>query len=230
MKNVIFSTFAFALLLISNTISGQSRTISNFSSIKVSTNVSVKLVHASSPKIEYKMIKGSEDDLITEVSGSQLIVKIQSKRSGWSSKKSQAKVIVYYTDLTDISVAAGASILSDGTIRCSSMDIDVSSGASADIEVTTSDVDAEASSGATLRIKGTTDKADFDASSGSSIKAVDLVADHVKVDASSGASVAVQANKTINADASSGASIKYTGEAENKNIDQGWSGQIKRIK
>lgn len=230
MKNVIFSTFAFALLLITNTISGQSRTIDNFSSIKVSTNVSVKLVHASSPKIEYMMIKGSEDDLITEVSGSQLIVKIQSKRSGWSGKKSQAKVIVYYTDLTDISVAAGASILSDGAIRCAAMDIDVSSGASADIEVTTSDVDAEASSGATLRIKGTTDKADFDASSGSSIKAVDLVADHVKVDASSGASVAVQANKTINADASSGASIKYTGEAENKNIDQGWSGQIKRIK
>jgi len=219
-------TLLFALFL-SISISAQTRQIGNFTGIKASTSVSVKLVRADSPRIEYKMIKGEDADLITEIKGNNLIIKTKSSFGGWT--KTQAKVIVYYTELNDISVSAGASLKTNDPIRTQDMDIDVSSGSSADIEVIAQSIDAEASSGATLKLEGSARKAEYDASSGSKINANMMICDYVNADVSSGARIKVHVNKKLNADASSGGSIKYTGDADDTSIDKGWSGQISRM-
>ena len=108
------------------------------------------------------------------------------------------------------------------------MDIDVSSGSSADIEVIAKTIDAEASSGASLKLEGSAKKAEYDASRGSTINAKMMICDYVNADVSTGATIKAHVNKKLNAEASSGGSIRYTGDAEDNNIDKGWSGQIKR--
>lgn len=220
-------TFIFALFL-TVSLNAQTRQIGNFTGLRVSASVSVKLVKADTPSIEYKMIKGNESSLITEVKGNNLIVKIKSK-IGWNNNNAKAKVIVYYTELDDISVSAGATLKSDDPIRTDDMDIDVSSGSSADIEVIAETIDADASSGATLKLEGSATKAAFDAISGATINAKLMICDYVNADVSSGASISVHANKKLNADASSGGSIRYTGDADDTRIDKGWSGQISRM-
>lgn len=222
------SIFIFAFF-ISISINAQTRQIGNFTGIRASTSVSVKLVKADSPSIEYKMIKGDESTLVTEVKGKNLIIKTKSKSTFSWNNNSKAKVIVYYTELNDISVSAGATVKSDNPIRTDDMDIDVSSGSSADIEVIAETIDADASSGATLKLEGSATKAEYDASSGSNINAKMMICDYVSADVSSGANISAHANKKLNADASSGGSIRYKGDADDTRIDKGWSGQISRM-
>ena len=109
------------------------------------------------------------------------------------------------------------------------MEIDISSGSSADIEVIAESIDAEASSGAMLKLDGKAKKAEYDASSGSTINAKMMICDYVNADVSSGANILVHANKKLNADASSGGTVRYTGDADDTHIDKGWSGQISRM-
>ena len=45
---------------------------------------------------------------------------------------------------------------------------------------------------------------------------------------SSGSSVSIHVNNRLDASAASGASISYTGDVKQKNIDAGWSGSVKR--
>lgn len=220
------STIFIALLFTIN-CTAQSRSIGNFSTIQVSASVSVKLVKADAPNIEYKMIKGSDSDLITEIKGKNLIVKMKSNL--WGSNKSQAKVIVYYTELTDISVTSGASLKTEEAIHAKDFDIDVSGGANANIEVISENIDVEASSGANLKLKGQSKKGNYDASTGSNINAKLMICDYVDADVLSGANIQAHVNKKLNADASSGGTIRYTGDADDNKIDKGWSGQISRM-
>ncbi|MFT6335208.1 MAG: hypothetical protein ACI86M_000085 [Saprospiraceae bacterium] len=227
MKHITTTVTLLFVLFISISINAQTRQIGNFTGIKVSSSVSVKLVKADYPKIEYKMIKGDESALITEIKGSNLIVKIKSNFLG--SNNTQAKVIVYYTELNDISVSAGASLKSDNPIRTQNMDIDVSSGSSADVEVIAQSVDLDASTAANVKLEGSAKKAKYDASSGSTINAKMMICDYVDADVSSGAKIKAHVNKKLNADASSGGSIRYTGDVDDTRIDKGWSGQISRM-
>ncbi len=227
MKHITTTATLLIALFISVSISAQTRQIGNFTGIKVSSGVSVKLVKADSPKIEYKMIKGDESALITEIKGNNLIVKLKSKFGGWNN--AQAKVIVYYTELSDISVSSGSSLKCEDPIRTQDMDIDVSSGSSADIEVIAQSIDVDASSGASLKLEGSAKKAEYDADSGSTIRAKMMICDYVNADVSSGATITAHVNKKLNADASSGGTIRYTGDADDARIDKGWSGQISRM-
>jgi len=226
MKNLVTTaTFFFATFL---SINAQTRQIGNFTGLRVSANVSVKLVKADAPSIEYKMIKGNESSLITEVKGNNLKVKTISN-SFWNNKKAKAKVIVYYTELDDISVSASATLKSDDPIRADAMNIDISSGSSADLEVIAESIDVDVSSGATLKLEGSATEAKYDASSGATINAKMMICEYVSADVSSGATIKLHANKKLKAEASSGGSIRYTGDADDTRIDKGWSGQISRM-
>lgn len=230
MKHLLTTALLAILVFCSVSLNAQSRDIPNFSAISASTSVSVTLIKADAPAIEYRMIKGKDENLITEVKGNTLKIKTKSK-NGWSwSSNAQAEVTVYYTQLSDINVAAGASLKASDPIYTEDMDIDVSSGASADIEVICTELSADASSGATIKLEGSSSKSSYDASSGASIRAKTLTSNKVRAEASSGASISLHADKSLNADASSGGSIKYAGNVSDTDIDAGWSGQIRRIR
>ena len=75
MKHLVTTATFFFATFLSISINAQTRQIGNFTGLRVSANVSVKLVKADAPSIEYKMIKGNESSLITEVKGNNLKVK-----------------------------------------------------------------------------------------------------------------------------------------------------------
>ena len=90
-----------------------------------------------------------------------------------------------------------------------------------EISVEASSVDSDVSSGASTRISGSTKRLNVDVSSGGSFVGSDLEANDVDADVSSGGSVKVWAKKSLTADASSGGSIKYKGNPDKTNIDSG---------
>lgn len=194
--------------------------LKTFNKIDVATGVEVS-IYEGSPRAEISMIKGDREDLIVEVSGSELIIKFKSKSWGLISGNNnrKAKVKVYTgTYIKSIEASSGASVYSDLTFEADKFSVDASSGASLAIGVEADKVDAEASSGASLSIDGTTRELDVDASSGASLNAKKLEAKSVEAEASSGASISVWATKEIEADASSGASIRYRGNPSDTNL------------
>jgi len=230
MKNLMKVSFVFLISLSLSIANGQTtRTVDNFTKVSASTNVSVKLIKSDEQKIEFKMTGGDEKSFITKVKNNKLIIKIKSGMLNWSSK-AKATVKVYYTELNEISASAGATIKSDELIYASEMNVDVSSGAVADLEIEAKTIDADVSSGGRILLEGSAENGDFDVSSGANLDASDMVCDNVDADASSGGTLKVHANKKLNADASSGGSIRYKGNVEYTNTDSGWSGKIKRIK
>jgi DUF4097 and DUF4098 domain-containing protein YvlB len=229
MKNLIKTSF---VILISFSLSlayGQStRSVDYFDQISVSASVNVKLIKSDVQKVEFKMISGDEESLVTEVKNKKLIIKIKSGMFNWNNK-AKASVKVYYTELNEIEASAGSSIKAEELIRCQDMDIEVSSGAVADLEIEAESIDAEVSSGGRIILEGSARNGDFEVSSGANLDASDMICDIVSADASSGGQMKIYVNKKLRADASSGGSISYKGNVEYTHTDSGWSGQIKRM-
>lgn len=201
-------------------LGAQTRTLSDFSKIDLSGSITATLVQSNESKIDIKMIKGSEESLITEVSGGKLTVKFKKGFMNWNNNK-KAEVTIYYAKLNEIDASAGSAVKSDDVITGNALTFDVSSGANMQLSVEGDMVNIDASSGAAINIKGSSEKAVIDASSGASVNAKYLEVDHTSADVWSGASITCVANKSIEAEASSGGSIKYIGEPTKQNIDVG---------
>ncbi|MEM9547423.1 MAG: head GIN domain-containing protein [Bacteroidota bacterium] len=229
MKNLIKATFVLLITLFAISTNGQTiRNVDSFNQLSASSSVKIKLIKSNEQKIEFKMTKGDESNLITEVKNGKLIVKIKSKMFS-SNNNTKAAVKVYYTELNDVEASAGASIKAEEPINANEIDLEVSSGAVMDVEVKAQRVEAEASSGGRLLIEGSATNGEYEASSGANIDATLLICDNVNAEASSGGKMKVHANKKLNADASSGGSIRYKGDVDNVASDAGWSGKVKRI-
>jgi len=229
MKNLLRICLIFFISISLSAVYGQSiREVGDFNEVSASANVSVKLIKSDVQKVEVKMIRGNEEDLITKVKNNKLIIKIKSGIFK-GNNKTKAKVKVYYTDLFGVEASAGSSVKGEELIHTSHMDVDVSSGAVIDIEVETNKLSADASTGGRIALEGSAENGNFDVSSGANIDASDFVCDNVSADASSGGKLQVHVNKKLNADANSGGSIRYRGNAEYTNTDAGWSGQIKKV-
>lgn len=229
MKNIIKLSFVFIFCLSISLTFGQSiREVASFDKISASASVKVKLIKSDVQKVEFKMTRGDEEDLVTKVKNGKLIIKIKSGMFK-GNNNSKAAVKVYYTSLNEIEASAGASIKSEELIYSSDMEVSVSSGANADLEIEAESIEADASSGGRLLLEGSARNGDFDVSQGANLDASDMVCDKVSADASSGGHLKIHVNKKLKADASSGGSIKYKGNVEYTNTDSGWSGQIKRM-
>lgn len=227
MKNKITLLMAFFMLAISASSIGQSRDVGNFEAVSISSGLSVTLVKANSPSVDFTIKKGSAEDLITKVKDGVLYVKVKSKLGGWGNSVS-ANVTVNYTSLEKIKVSSGCTVKSENTIEATNMEIEVSSGSTAKLDVDANRMEVDVSSGSSLKLTGRADKGNFEASSGSTLNGYGFKTDKAVVEANSGSSLSIHVDETLDASAGSGASITYTGNVKNKNIDAGWSGSIKR--
>ena len=77
----------------------------------------------------------------------------------------------------------------------------------------------EASSGAAVEAEGGAEHVDVDASSGASVDLSGLSAEEADVDASSGAAIEVQASKSVSGAAESGAVVRISGNPERVDVD-----------
>ena len=170
MKNKISTLIVLFLLFASISLQGQTRDIGEFHALRASTSVNVTLIKANAPSIEYTMKKGSDKDLVTKVKNGVLFVKTKSGSGNWGNN-TKAEVTVYYTNLDEVKTSAGCTVKSEGVIVADKMDIEVSSGSTAKLEVRAKSIEVDASSGATLKLKGEAGTGDFEASSGSTINA-----------------------------------------------------------
>lgn len=198
--------------------------LDDFNDLSVSTNIKMELIPSNENKMEIDITKGDRSDLKIEEKGEKLRVYIKGKNN-WGSNQTKAKIKLYFKELEEISVAAGASVFTDATIKSDEFEADVSSGASLSLSLETGSLDSNVSSGGSLKIAGRSDKVDVDASSGGSFQGGKLKSRNADVEASSGGSINIWVSESIDAETSSGGSIKYKGNPSERDIDKNkWSG------
>lgn len=190
--------------------------ISNFSGVSVSAGITLILTQGSTEGAKVVANEESINEIVIEKNGSTATVKWKEYKGffGGGPKNKSAKVYITYKKLNAIQASSGSSVTTENILKTDRLDIRVSSGASASVKVTATDLQLQVSSGATASLNGTATNMVLQASSGSSVKAVDLVTENASVRTSSGATVTVNANKTLQTNSNSGSSIGYKGNAE----------------
>ncbi|MCJ7465389.1 MAG: DUF2807 domain-containing protein [Maribacter sp.] len=131
------------------------------------------------------------------------------------------KVRVSLPQITALSSSSGANLRTENEIKADYLEIDASSGALVQLNVSAEDIDIDASSGANLDLSGSAQKAFIDGSSGANVNAKKLFTTECNAEASSGANIGIHVSKSLTADASSGGNISYSGDAtiqKNKSV------------
>jgi hypothetical protein len=205
----------------------QTRTVSEFHGISVSTGVDLYLTQKS---IQEVRVEADEDDLknlVTEVEGG--ILKIYMKSQSWFNlnwKNQSIKVYVSFKTLDKLQASSGSDIASESVLNLEKLDLDASSGSDVKLELNASEVKAEASGGSDISMKGKAGSFEVSASSGSDIIAGDFQTKKCNASVSSGSDMKINVTEELKAHASSGGDISYSGNPAKKEVKESSGGSV----
>lgn len=227
----LFSLSAFSQKQVDDA-NAEVRKVNGFHGVKVSSGITVYLTQSNSEAvavsandIEYR------NRIKTEVVDG--ILKIYFDNDDWkiwknfSGKKLRAYVSIINLDKLDVS--SGASIDVDGKINSDKLVIDASSGATIKGVFDAGSMEVDQSSGSVVQVSGTvTRNCKIEGSSGSVFKGYDLLTDNCNAATSSGAGIQVTVNKELTVKASSGGYIHYKGNGLIRDVKTGSGGSVSR--
>lgn len=202
----------------------ETRNVGSFRGVKAAEGIDVYLKHGETESLKLEVSGTSTSNVITEVTGSYL--KIHMKDGNYKSKT--VKVYVTYVAVDKLSASSAASIYSEGVIKANDLNLSCSSAGSIEINFEANKVDASASSAGEIDLKGKAKVLTVDASSAGEIDAYDVEAEVVHAEASSGASLKVNATKELDGNASSGGSVRYRGNPAKTTTNSSSGGSVKK--
>jgi len=225
-KLSLLSTTLFLFIAITslNAQEKETRTIGDFSKIKVSSGINLYITQGDEIEVMIECDKSEMHKIITEVHNNTLNI-YNEKNYMWGINKAP-KVYLTFRNIDEINCGGGADVYGQNTINVERLKVTTSGGADAYIEVIAKDVILSTSGGSDIKIKGTTTNLDASASGGSDIHAAELKAQNVTVKTSGGADAKVWAEKLLTAKASGGSDIDYFGNPERKDINESGGGDI----
>lgn len=179
----------------------------DFTEVSASEGLMVYVTQADDFNIEVEADENIIDLIATDIQNGRL--RIHARENIGNATK---KIHVSLPEVTALKSSSGAHLRAENSIKSDRLEIDGSSGALLQLELTVSNLEIDASSGANLNISGDADRAEVDVSSGGNINAKDLRTKTCMADASSGGNLKIQVTESLTADASSGGNIGYSGE------------------
>lgn len=224
MKKTSLLIFTILFLVVSIRVSAQDRrNLNSFSSLSVAEGIRVILEKGNKESCVIHSDNIDLEDIITEVSGNRLKIHLDDNRRY---RNVDVEIELTYVEITDINVSSGARISNQQPLKTSSLDISMSSGSHADLEIEVNSLDARLSSAADLDLKGSAANQDLNVSSAAKIDAYDLAGINVRASASSAGNISANASKEIRARASSAGNIRYTGDPERSDVHSSSGGSI----
>ncbi len=202
----------------------EERKLSSFDKIKSSQAIDVYIKPGSEEKVVVVVDRIDLDDVLTEVSGGKLSIRL----SKGNYRNIDVKVYVTYKNLNGVSASSASNITGEGTLKTDRLKIGVSSAASIELRIDCEDLNVSASSSGDMELEGRARSIYAKASSAGEIDAYDLVAENADLGASSAGDIRLTVNKSIDAHASSGGSIRYKGNPDKSNTNSSSGGSVKK--
>src|ERR1043166_1848908 len=200
MKNLLLGV----LLISSLSVFAQQsevRKIGPFKGVKVSQAIDLYLKKGDKESVKVVVTGSDLADVITEVEGTTLRVKMRDTRGFFS--KVDAKVYVTYVELEKISASSASSVFSEGVIKTNNLDIGVSSAANVELSLDAGSVMVDVSSAGEAVLEGKAPNVEVEVSSGGEVDAYKLEGETVRASASSGGDAKISVSKDLEAHASS---------------------------
>lgn len=196
----------------------------DFDEIEVSQAIDAQIIKSETERVVISAPENIINEILVDNNGGKLHIhykprfrvmnsanvtaKIYTKDFTKLAANSAGKITVkdkFTQEKTNIELSSAASITGD--LEANNMNINADSSSSFEGKIWAVDLDVEASSAASISISGKVKNAEFNSSSASSVSAKDVLAENVKAEASSGASVQISATTKVDASASSGGSV-----------------------
>jgi hypothetical protein len=187
----------------------EERNVGEFSKLKVSTGIDVKLSQGNRHMVIIKANEDIIDDVETEVVNGTL--KVYVDRS-WFRGGGSIDAEITFVELNSIDVSAGSDVESEGLLTFNEVEIEASSGSDLKLNMEASSVNLRISSGSDANLKGSARNFKAKASSGSDIHAYDFEVENAMLECSSGSDVKAHVTETLSVKASSGSDIYYRGD------------------
>lgn len=186
--------------------------VGEFNSIEVYDKLSVKLVHSNSNYIEILGSKAESVEFVNKNNRLKVRMKIDQFLQG-----DDTKVIVYYTDLTQVSASEGSQISADETISSPSLLLNSKEGASIELDVDVNSLDVKTTSGGFIIANGKASSQTVVSTAGGIYKGEDLNTKTTTVTVNAGGEATVFATDYVNAKTRAGGNIHIFGGAK---VDQ----------
>jgi len=204
----------------------ETRSLSSFKGIKVSQAIDAYLKKGDKESVRVEVTGGSPSDVITEVEGSSLRIKMRDSHNFWS--KVNVKVYVTYVTLEKISASSASSVFSDGIIKTNHLNIAASSAANIEVSLEASSVMVDTSSAGEVVLEGKSPELEVEVSSAGDVDAYKLECEKVIANVSSGGEAKLSVSKDLEAHASSGDDIRYRGNPSKTNTHSSSGGSVKK--
>ncbi len=202
------------------------RPLGSFKGIKVSQAIDAYLKKGDKESARIVISGGSVEDVITQIEGSSLRIKLRDGKHFWNNV--HVKVYVTYVNLEKIAASSAASVFSEGEINADHIDINVSSAANVEVSLNVNSAMVDTSSAGEVVVEGKSKKLEVEASSAGEVDAYRLESETVVARVSSGGEAKIAVSKDFEAHASSGGDIRYRGNPSRTNTHSSSGGSVKK--
>ncbi len=212
----------------------QVRTVGKFNGISVSSGIKVNFTQGNNQSVVVETDPNLQEYVSTEIVNGILVISIKNNNNRKlnfkkllvtieaprlsSVRVSSGSLLTTVNTITEndfqADISSGANLNADLNIK-NKTSVDISSGSSMRMNVTTQGFDLAGSSGSSATVVGNADSTGITVSSAATINAQDLISKNGSATASSGANIKMHATDNFTATASSGSSIRYKGNPRN---------------
>ena len=208
----------------------ETRSLGSFDGISVSQSIDAELIKGNTNEATITVRNVDLDDVITEVEGGVLKLRMVKKWNvNWGGKKKKVQIVLTYADYPNyISASSSADVISRDKIITERLEVNASSSADVIIEVDVDQLESNASSSADIEISGSADKAYVKVASSADFLGKRLSTKIADLSASSSGDIELRVSDELSAKASSSGDISYYGNPDVKKAKKSSSGEISR--
>ncbi len=223
-----------SLILVSTLAFGQKQKLNPFTVVNAFGPFEIELIASDKESIEMEPVNIDRDDLTVEVRRGELQLKLRSRHyfTDWDSDKFRKtqyiKTKIYFKQLEEVQVSAGAKVTSNETLRSRKFVVSGAMGADVKLSIVAETLFAKTSMGATVIINGRTNFLEVKASMGGVLKASRLESKSAYVKASMGSEVSIFASDEVDIDANFGADVKYSGDPTVRHTNRKMGAEISK--
>jgi hypothetical protein len=198
------------------------RSLAPFQNLSVIGKMRVELYKSDTAHIELFVNRQIADNIISEVKNNTLSIRLKTD----TDKNSVIKVSLYYSNLSDISVAANTLLVSPETLKSEKINFIARSGAKMELNLDVKTLNAEVKQGAILVFTGKVNQQNITINTGATYSAYKLLSENTYVTANAGSKAKVCASRIIDATSGTKSYVGYIGTPVSVYVKTNLGGEI----
>lgn len=201
----------------------QEKNIESFSSISASGAVNIKYLNSDTNKV---ILKGDKEDFgHVEFFNQKNTLFIKTV----GSIKNPLSVVVSGNKLNEVDLSGASSVKSSDVLKTNNFQIVTSGASNVNLTIQSKSIKVTSTGASDVVLKGTTNNIEATTTGASNLKAYELEADTITINASGASNAKVKALQKININATGASTVKFKGEPKEVAAEGGSSSKIMKI-